>query len=66
MIYKPSFRYNGYGVKSSGDQYRNINGVHYVCYSADPDNIPGYIKEAQANGLKTKIIKGELYVEDKG
>ncbi len=62
---KPTFRYNNNGVKSSSDQYRNIKGVHYVCYTSNPDMFEEVIKELKEKGLKTKIIKDELYVEEK-
>jgi len=60
---KPTFSYNNYGVKSSCDTYRNIGGVHYTQWTSDPGEFKKSIIEAKANGLKTKIIKGELYVE---
>ena len=62
---KPTFRYNNNGVKSSSDQYRNIKGVHYICYTSNPSIFEEVKKESKEKGLKTKIIKGELYVEKK-
>lgn len=60
---KPTFRYNNYGVKSSSDQYRNIKGVHYVCYTSNPDAFEEVRKESKEKGLKVRIINGEMYVE---
>ena len=62
---KPTFKYNNNGVKSSCDQYRNIKGVHYICWTSDPSVFEEEKKWAKERGLKTKIIKGELYVEKK-
>lgn len=62
---KTSFRYNSYGVKSSCDMYRNIKGVHYVHYTSNPADFEEAKKTAKEEGLKTKIIKGELFIEQK-
>lgn len=65
METKPTYRKNSYGVKSSSDMYRNIKGVHYVQWTSNPGDFAKYTEEAKNDGLKTKIIKGELFVEEK-
>lgn len=62
---KISFSYNNYGVKSSCDQYRNIKGVHYKCWTSDVSTFEHEKKEAKKNGLKYKIINEEFYLEKK-
>jgi len=62
---KPTFRYNKYGIKDSFDQYRNIGGVFFEFYSADQSTFAAIIEEAKRLGLKTRIIKHELYREKK-
>lgn len=65
METKPTFKLNNYGVKASSDMYRNIKGVHYKHLTADGLMFEQYKAEAKAGGLKTKIIKGELFIEVK-
>jgi hypothetical protein len=60
---KPSFKYNSNGVKSSIDQYRNINGIHYQCWTWDNTIFEEEKRKAKELNLKCKIIKGELYRE---
>jgi len=60
---KPSFKFNSNSVKSSSDQYRNIKGVHYICYTSNPLEFDKVRAEAKEKGLKTKIIKGEMFIE---
>lgn len=62
---KPTFRYNNNGVKSSCDQYRNIKGVHYIHYTSNPLMFEQIKSEMKEKGRKIKMIKGELYVEEK-
>lgn len=62
---KPTFKFNNNGVKSSSDLYRNINGVHYVCWTSNPSEFANEIAIAKEQGLKTKIIKDELFIEKK-
>ena len=62
---KPSFKYNSNGVKDSTDQYRNINGKHYVCWTSDVSIFEEEKTKAASEGLSCKIIKGELYREVK-
>lgn len=62
---KPSFKFNNNGVKDSIDQYRNINGVHYICWTWDNAIFDEEKRKAQELGLKCRIIKGELYREVK-
>ena len=62
MTTKPRFRLNSNGIKSSSDMYRNINGVHYSHFSAC-GKYDIYIEQFKQEGLKYKIIKGELFVE---
>lgn len=62
---KPTFKYNDCGVKSSCDQYRNIKGVHYICWTSDPGMFDEEKEWAKKECLRTKMIKGELYVEKK-
>lgn len=65
METKPTFRQNNYGVKSSSDIYRNIKGIHYVHFTSNPANFSQAIEDAKIEGLKTKIIKDELFIEKK-
>ncbi len=60
---KPTFRYNSSGVKSSIDQYRNINGIHYICWTSDPEAIPDFKQYCKALSIKYRVAGGELYVE---
>ncbi|CDV96336.1 Hypothetical protein DPCES_5338 [Desulfitobacterium hafniense] len=62
---KPTFKFNSDGVKSSCDQYRNIDGIHYECYASDPGTFDEVRAEAKQKGLKCRMIKGELYREVK-
>lgn len=65
MNNKPTFRQNNYGIKSSSDMYRNIKGIHYIHYTSDPSEFGNAKEEAKQKGLKTKIIKDELFIESK-
>ncbi len=50
-------------LKHSSKMYRNIKGRRYEQYTSNPDLFQ-HCKEAAKNlGLKTKIIKGELFIE---
>ena len=60
---KTAFTYNQNGVKSSCDMYRNIKGVHYTQWTSNPSEFAKEKQIAKEKGLKTKIIKGELFVE---
>jgi len=62
---KPSFKYNGHGAKDTADQYRNINGIHYECWTCDNTIFEEEKRKAKELGLKCKTIKGELYREVK-
>lgn len=63
METKPTFRRNGNGVKSSSDMYRNINGIHYVQLTSNPDSFEEAKLYGIKNGLKVKVIKDELFIE---
>lgn len=65
METKPTFKKNNYGVKSSCDMYRNINGIHYIHYTSNPDDFEKVKAEAKKDGLKTKMINNELFIEKK-
>lgn len=62
---KPKSERNDYGVKSSSDCYRNINGIHFECYTSNSDDFDRIKKEAKELGLKVRLINGELYREVK-
>ena len=62
---KEAFRYNSNGVKSSADQYRNINGTYYKCWTCNNSIFEEEKQKAKELGLKCRIIKGELYREVK-
>lgn len=62
---KPTFRQNSYGIKSSSDMYRNIKGVHYIHATSNSDLFNEVREEAKKEGLKTKLIKDELFIEKK-
>ena len=62
---KKSFNFNRYGVKESTDQYRNIKGVHFIHWTSDTSIFAKEKSLAKIKGLKTRIIKGELYIEKK-
>lgn len=65
MKEKPTFTKNNYGVKSSSDTYRNINGIHFRHLTSDPSLFEEEKVKAKNNGLRTKIINGELFIEKK-
>lgn len=65
METKPTFKYNGYGVKSSSDMFRNIKGVHYVQWTSDASAFDEERAKAKQQGLRTRIINGELFIEKK-
>jgi hypothetical protein len=50
-------------MKQSNDQYRNINGIHYVCIEYNADWFVRLKKESRERGLKYKIINGQFYQE---
>lgn len=60
---KTSFRYNSNGVKNSSDMYRNIKGIFYTQWTSNPSEFAKAKEDFKAKGLKTRIIKGELFVE---
>jgi hypothetical protein len=53
---------NEHGVKYSCDQYRNIGGIRFVNWM--PCNVAGEREKAKAQGLKTRVINGDLYVQE--
>ena len=65
MFMKPRFYYNQKGVKDSLYQYRNINGIHYKCWTSDTTIFEEEKRKAKEKGLKYRIIKDELYIEVK-
>jgi len=65
MNSKPSFKYNKNGLKDSCNQYRNINGIHYEQWTSDNTIFEEEKRKAKELGLKTRIIKRELYREVK-
>jgi len=60
---KPTFNYNDCGVKDSCHCYRNINGIHYECWTADHNIFEDEKRKAKELGLKFRMIKGDLYRE---
>lgn len=62
---KPTFKLNNNGVKSSCDMYRNIKGVHFIQWTSDPSKFDEEKMKAKEQGLKTRIIMGELFIESK-
>ena len=60
-----AFKYNNCGVKNSCDMYRNIKGVHFIQWTSDPSAFEEEKSKAKEKGLKTRIIKGELFIEKK-
>lgn len=56
---------NALGVKDSINQYRNIGGVFFRCWTSDPSTFEAERTEAKRLGLKTRMINGELYREEK-
>jgi hypothetical protein len=63
MKNKSRFVYNQSGVKSSCDCYRNINGIHYECWTSDNARFNEFIVLAKKEKLKYKIIKYDLFIE---
>ena len=61
---KTTFTYNQNRVKNSCDMYRNIKGVHYTQWTADTSAFEEGKEYAKSKGLKTKIINGELFMEN--
>ena len=62
---KSAFKYNNNGVKDSIDQYRNIKGIHYECWTSDNNIFEQEKAKAKELNLKCRVIKGELYMEVK-
>jgi hypothetical protein len=51
---------NQNGVKDSCDQYRTINGEHWIDWTWDfNDEI---IAKYRAAGVRVRVIKGEMYI----
>lgn len=51
---------NEHGVKYSSDQYRTINGEHYIQWTSDfnDETVKGY----RVAGVKVMVIKDEMYI----
>ncbi len=60
---KPKYVINESKVKDSINQYRNINGYHYICWTADSDLFPEIIRKCKSIDRKYRIIKGEIYLQ---
>jgi hypothetical protein len=60
---RQTFRYNKFGLKDSVDQYRNVGGKHYICWTSDVSIFNSEKEKAKQEGLSCRIIKGELYKE---
>jgi hypothetical protein len=58
-------RRNKHNLKDSYDKYRNIGGVHFESWTSDPAVYEDERQKAKAEGLKVKVIAGELYREKK-
>lgn len=52
-------------LKNQNDQYRVIKGVLYRVFTSNPASFADEKKIAKAQGLKTRIIDGQLYKEKK-
>ena len=50
-------------LKQSDNQYRNISGKHFECYTADPSQFARAKKECKAAGLSYRIIDQQFYRE---
>lgn len=47
------------------EQYRNIKGKHYICYTSNPSYFNEVKIEAKSLWLSVRIINGQLYREVK-
>jgi hypothetical protein len=56
---------NSSGFKNSCEKYRIIAGVRFIQWSHDASQFAALRAKADLQELKTRIIDGELYVEDK-
>jgi len=54
---------NQFGLKDSSDQYRNIYGIRYECWTADQSEFEVEKSKARELGLRTRVIQGQLYRE---
>ena len=52
-------------LKHSIDQYRNIKGKRFICWTASEDLFKNEINRAKSNGLSYRVIDGQLYIEQK-
>ena len=50
-------------LKQSYNQYRNIAGVYYICWTADSAVFDDSKEYARINNLKYRIIDGQFYLE---
>lgn len=48
-------------MKYSINQYRNIKGVRYECYTSDPSKFENCKKECKEKRLKYRIIDNQFY-----
>jgi hypothetical protein len=51
--------------KLSINQYRNINGNHYICWEYDSTKFGEEKRKAKKQGLKYRVIDGQFYIEVK-
>lgn len=50
-------------LKQSDNQYRNISGKHFECYTSDPSQFDKSKKDCKAAGLSYRIIDSQFYRE---
>ena len=62
---KKHFIENASGFKNSCEKYRIIQGIKYVQWSYDTGQFNNLKAQAKKQGLKTRIIAGELFIEVK-
>lgn len=48
-------------MKQSINQYRNINGIYFECFTSDPSKFEFCKKQCRERGLKYRIIDNQFY-----
>lgn len=50
-------------LKQSINQYRNINGIKFICYTSDPSLFKTLKKECKEKNIKYRIIDFQFYIQ---
>jgi hypothetical protein len=65
VVKMESYQKNVSGFKNSCEKYRIIQGIRYTQWSYDTVQFDNLKAEAKKQGLKTRIIAGELFIKVK-